>query len=83
MPTRPKSIAYWNALLEGGLYRGLRLARHRYGVPWQIIPTVLFGDATANPDRVKAKRAARTLMPKMVKIDIAALKAVLIAETSQ
>jgi len=47
--------------------------KDRYGLSWQIVPTVL-GEIMASSDRAKAKRASDAMM-KMVKIDIAALQA--------
>ena len=64
---------YWNALLEGGSAEACGWLKDRYGVSWQIIPTVLF-EMMASPDRVKSKRASDAML-KMVKIDIAALQA--------
>ena len=64
---------YWNALLQGGGHaEQCGWLKDRYGLSWQIVPTVL-GEMMAEPDRAKAKRAADAMM-KMVKIDIAALK---------
>jgi len=65
---------YWNALLaNGGTAEQCGWLRDRYGLCWQIVPTVL-GEMMADRDRAKAKRAADAMM-KMVKLDIAALKA--------
>lgn len=64
---------YWNALLEGGAAEQCGWLKDRYGLSWQIVPTVL-GEMMASTDRAKAKRASDAMM-KMVKIDIAALKA--------
>ena len=64
---------YWNALLEGGTAEQCGWLRDRYGLAWQIVPSVLTG-MMADPDRVRAKRAADAML-KMVKIDIAALQA--------
>jgi predicted 3-demethylubiquinone-9 3-methyltransferase (glyoxalase superfamily) len=63
---------YWNALLDGGQAEQCGWLRDRYGVAWQITPTVL-GKLLADPDKARAKRAADAMM-KMVKIDIAALQ---------
>jgi len=63
---------YWNALLAGGSPEACGWLKDRYGVSWQIVPTVLM-KMIADPDRVRAKRAAEAMM-KMVKIDIAALE---------
>jgi predicted 3-demethylubiquinone-9 3-methyltransferase (glyoxalase superfamily) len=64
---------YWNALLDGGRAEQCGWLKDRFGLSWQIVPTAL-GKMMADPDRVKAKRAADAMM-KMVKIDIAALEA--------
>lgn len=63
---------YWNALLEGGQAEQCGWLRDRYGVAWQITPTVL-GKLLADPDKARAKHVADAMM-KMVKIDIAALQ---------
>jgi predicted 3-demethylubiquinone-9 3-methyltransferase (glyoxalase superfamily) len=64
---------YWNALLKGGTAEQCGWLKDRYGVSWQIVPKVL-GEMMASPDRAKAKRASDAMM-KMVKLDIAALRA--------
>ena len=64
---------YWNALLEGGSAEQCGWLKDRYGVSWQITPTVLV-DMMSSADVAKAKRATDAML-KMVKIDIAALKA--------
>ena len=63
---------YWNALLDGGTPEQCGWLKDRFGLSWQIVPTVL-GDMMADPDRAKAKRAADAML-KMIKIDIAALQ---------
>ena len=64
---------YWNALLEGGSAEQCGWLKDRFGLSWQIVPTLL-AKLIADPDKAKAKRASDAMM-KMVKIDIAALKA--------
>jgi len=64
---------YWNALLDGGTPEQCGWLKDRFGLSWQIVPTVL-GDMMADPDRAKAKRVADAML-KMVKIDIATLQA--------
>src|SRR5438128_7247098 len=64
---------YWDALLNGGTAEQCGWLKDRYGLSWQIVPKVL-GEMMADRDRAKAKRASDA-MRKMVKIDIAALKA--------
>ena len=63
----------WNALLDGGSAEACGWLKDRYGLCWQIVPTDL-DDLMADPDPAKAKRTAEAMM-KMVKFDIAALKA--------
>jgi predicted 3-demethylubiquinone-9 3-methyltransferase (glyoxalase superfamily) len=64
---------YWNALLEGGQPEQCGWLKDRFGLSWQIVPTLL-GKLMADPDKAKAKRASDAMM-KMVKIDIAGLEA--------
>jgi len=64
---------YWNALLEGGSPEQCGWLKDRFGLSWQIVPTVL-AEMMVDPDRTKAKRACDAML-KMVKLDIAALKA--------
>jgi predicted 3-demethylubiquinone-9 3-methyltransferase (glyoxalase superfamily) len=64
---------YWNALLKGGSAEQCGWLKDRYGVSWQIVPRVL-GEMMASTDHAKAKRASDAMM-KMVKLDIAALRA--------
>jgi predicted 3-demethylubiquinone-9 3-methyltransferase (glyoxalase superfamily) len=64
---------YWNALLRGGSPEQCGWLKDRYGLSWQIVPTVL-AELMTDPDQAKSKRAADAML-KMVKIDIAALKA--------
>jgi len=64
---------YWDALLNGGKAEQCGWLKDRFGVSWQVVPSG-FGEMMADPDRAKAKRASDAVM-KMVKFDIAALKA--------
>ena len=65
---------YWNALLAaGGTAEQCGWLRDRFGLAWQIVPTVL-GRLMTDPDRAKAKRAVEAML-KMVKLDAAALQA--------
>jgi predicted 3-demethylubiquinone-9 3-methyltransferase (glyoxalase superfamily) len=64
---------YWNALLDGGKAEQCGWLKDRYGVSWQIVPTAM-GEMMADPDRTRAKRATDAML-KMVKLDIAALRA--------
>ena len=64
---------YWNALLDGGTAEQCGWLKDRFGVCWQIVPTVL-SQMMADPDRARAKRAADAMMT-MVKLDVARLQA--------
>ena len=64
---------YWNALLEGGAPEACGWLKDRYGLSWQIVPTVL-AEMMSDPDVAKSKRASDAML-KMVKLDIATLKA--------
>lgn len=64
---------YWNALLNGGKPEQCGWLKDRFGLSWQIVPTVL-AEMMNDPDRAKAKRATDAML-KMVKIDIAVLQA--------
>jgi predicted 3-demethylubiquinone-9 3-methyltransferase (glyoxalase superfamily) len=65
---------YWNALLEGGgSTEACGWLKDRFGVSWQIVPNDLI-EMMADPDPAKARRVADAMM-KMVKFDVAALKA--------
>ena len=64
---------YWNALLQGGSAEACGWLKDRYGLSWQIVPTVLF-EMMASPDKAKSKRTSDAMM-KMVKLDAVALQA--------
>jgi len=65
---------YWNKLLAGG---GKEIncgwLKDRFGLFWQITPTML-PELLCDKDRAKAGRVMQAMM-KMIKLDIAALKA--------
>jgi len=72
--TQQEVDRYWNALLEGGgQAEQCGWLKDRFGLHWQIVPTALF-EMMSDPDRAKAKRASDAML-KMVKLDIAALRA--------
>src|SRR5262245_36123048 len=65
---------YWNAILEhGGKPQACGWIIDRYGVRWQIVPTVL-GEMMADRDPVRAKRVAEEML-RQVKLDVAKLEA--------
>lgn len=63
---------YWTGLLDGGKAEQCGWLRDRYGVAWQIVPSVMF-DMMADPDRARAARASQAMLG-MVKFDIAELR---------
>jgi len=63
---------YWNALLQGGSAEACGWLKDRYGLSWQVVPTVL-NEMLQDRDPEKAKRAMATMLT-MKKFDIAALK---------
>jgi predicted 3-demethylubiquinone-9 3-methyltransferase (glyoxalase superfamily) len=62
----------WAALSEGGKTERCGWLKDRYGLSWQIAPT-LVGEMMKDPDRARAKRVAEAML-KMVKFDIAGLR---------
>lgn len=65
---------YWSALQEGGgTSEQCGWVCDRFGVRWQIVPTVL-RDLITGGDRARAKRAADAMLG-MDKLDIATLEA--------
>ncbi|MHB0924729.1 MAG: VOC family protein [Bellilinea sp.] len=63
---------FWDKLSEGGATEQCGWLRHKFGVSWQIIPSIL-GELMQDKDRVKAARVTEAML-KMTKLDIAALK---------
>ena len=64
---------YWAKLTKGGKEVQCGWLKDRYGVSWQVIPTVL-SDMLGDADREKANRAMKAML-EMVKFDIAELEA--------
>ena len=65
---------YWNALQAGGgKAEPCGWLRDKFGVSWQIVPTVM-GEMMASSDKAASKRASDAMM-KMGKLDIATLQA--------
>jgi len=62
----------WDALSAGGTIEQCGWLRDRYGVCWQIVPTVL-GEMMKDPDRGRARRVMEALL-QMKKMDIARLE---------
>ena len=62
----------WEKLSDGGERQRCGWLKDKYGVSWQIIPTIL-GQLLQDKDTERSKRAMQAMM-QMDKIDIAALK---------
>jgi predicted 3-demethylubiquinone-9 3-methyltransferase (glyoxalase superfamily) len=62
----------WEKLSEGGVKDRCGWLRDRYGVSWQIVPTVL-GQLLQDRDAEKSRRVMEAML-KMDKLDIGALK---------
>jgi len=63
---------YWSALGAGGEEGPCGWLKDRYGLSWQINPTIL-GEMLSDPDPAKSRRVMEAML-KMKKIDIAALE---------
>ena len=63
---------YWTALSEGGSEGQCGWLKDKYGVSWQVIPSVL-GQLIGGPDRVGSQRAMQAMLA-MHKLNIAALQ---------
>ena len=65
---------YWAKLTaNGGKEVACGWLKDRYGLSWQIIPTLLL-ELITDPDKAKAQRVTQAML-KMVKIDIPTLEA--------
>lgn len=64
---------YWDKLLQGGRPEQCGWLTDKYGLSWQIVPTVL-GEMLQDKDAKKSQRVMQAML-KMVKLDIKALKA--------
>jgi predicted 3-demethylubiquinone-9 3-methyltransferase (glyoxalase superfamily) len=70
--TQDEVDAFWEKLSEGGSKGQCGWLKDKYGLSWQIVPTVL-GELMSDPDPEKSKRVM-TAMLKMSKIVIRGLK---------
>jgi predicted 3-demethylubiquinone-9 3-methyltransferase (glyoxalase superfamily) len=62
----------WDKLSDGGKVEQCGWLKDRYGVSWQIVPTVL-PKLLGDPDPAKAQRVMQALL-QMVKLDVAGLE---------
>jgi predicted 3-demethylubiquinone-9 3-methyltransferase (glyoxalase superfamily) len=63
----------WDGLSDGGAVERCGWLRDRYGVSWQIVPSVL-PQLLGDPDPAKAQRVMQAML-QMMKLDIAGLQA--------
>jgi predicted 3-demethylubiquinone-9 3-methyltransferase (glyoxalase superfamily) len=63
----------WDGLSDGGAVERCGWLKDRYGVSWQIVPSVL-PQLLGDPDPAKAQRVMQAML-QMVKLDIAGLRA--------
>jgi len=62
----------WEKLSEGGEKVECGWLKDKYGVSWQIVPTIL-GEMLSDPDPVRSQRVMKVML-QMKKIDINRLK---------
>jgi predicted 3-demethylubiquinone-9 3-methyltransferase (glyoxalase superfamily) len=70
--TQAQVDALWQALSAGGQQNRCGWLKDRYGLSWQVVPTVL-PQLLVDNDPAKARRAMEAML-QMGKLDIAALK---------
>jgi predicted 3-demethylubiquinone-9 3-methyltransferase (glyoxalase superfamily) len=70
--TQSELDTYWNALLEGGQAQQCGWLKDKFGLSWQIVPTILPG-LLLSGDKEKSGRMMHAMM-QMVKLDIQALQ---------
>ncbi|SPE57109.1 conserved hypothetical protein [Verrucomicrobia bacterium] len=71
--TQAEVDRYWKKLTAGGKPVQCGWLKDKYGISWQIVPTVL-GELLSRKDAAKSERVMGALL-KMVKLDIKKLKA--------
>jgi predicted 3-demethylubiquinone-9 3-methyltransferase (glyoxalase superfamily) len=62
----------WEKLKDGGMELGPGWVKDKFGLAWQIIPTVL-GEYLSDPDPEKSQRVMQVMM-QMNKLDVGKLK---------
>ena len=70
--TQSEVDRYWKKLSAGGKEVQCGWLKDKYGLSWQIVPTIL-GELMSDKDRAKSQRVMVALL-KMVKLDIKKLK---------
>ena len=70
--TQQEVDEYWDKLCDGGKPNQCGWLDDKFGISWQIVPTVL-PEMMADKDAARAQRVTQAMM-KMVKLDIAQLE---------
>ena len=70
--TQEEVDEYWEKLSDGGQEVQCGWLKDKYGLSWQIVPTIL-GEMLNDPDPKKAERVMKAML-EMKKIDIKGLK---------
>ena len=70
--TQEEVDEFWERLLEGGQESQCGWLKDKYGLSWQIIPTIL-GELLSDPDPEKSQRVMKAML-KMKKMDIKSLE---------
>ena len=70
--TQAEIDALWEKLSAGGKESRCGWLKDRYGLSWQLVPTIL-PELLGDKDRARAQRAMQAML-QMSKLDIAALK---------
>lgn len=70
--TQEEIDRYWHALSDGGEAGPCGWIKDRFGLSWQVVPTIL-GELLGGVDQEKSRRAMAAMLT-MKKLDIAALQ---------
>ncbi len=70
--TQEEVDEFWEKLSEGGEKQVCGWLKDKYGVSWQVVPTIL-SELMSDPDPVKSQRVMKAML-QMEKIDIEGLE---------
>ena len=72
--TQAEIDRYWDALSAGGKIQQCGWLKDRYGLSWQVVPTLLATEMRKTTDPARMNRVMKVVL-ESVKLDIAKLKA--------
>ena len=72
--TQAEIDRYWDALSAGGKIQQCGWLKDRYGLSWQVVPTLLATEMRKTTDPARLNRVMKVVL-ESVKLDIAKLKA--------